>query len=48
MNQNFDTRRSIYQLPRGQIEMIEVYTSPARGQAEFVGNSCGAIMIWTR
>jgi hypothetical protein len=31
-----------------QIEMIEVYTSPARGQPEFVGNSCGAIMIWTR
>lgn len=31
-----------------QIEMIEVYTSPARGQAEFVGSSCGAIMIWTR
>ena len=31
-----------------QIEMIEVYTSPARGQAEFVGTSCGAIMIWTR
>ena len=31
-----------------QIEMIEVYPSPARGQAEFVGSSCGAIMIWTR
>lgn len=31
-----------------QIEMIEVYTSPARGQAEFVGSSCAAIMIWTR
>ncbi|HLB55062.1 MAG TPA: TonB-dependent receptor, partial [Gemmatimonadales bacterium] len=31
-----------------EIEMIEVYTSPARGQAEFVGSSCGAIMIWTR
>ena len=27
MDQNFDTRRSIYQLPRGQIEMIEVARS---------------------
>ncbi|MGQ0702089.1 MAG: carboxypeptidase regulatory-like domain-containing protein [Gemmatimonadales bacterium] len=31
-----------------QIEMIEVYTGPARGQAEFVGSSYCAIMIWTR
>jgi hypothetical protein len=31
-----------------QIEMIEVYTSPAGMQAEFLGNSCGAIAIWTR
>jgi hypothetical protein len=31
-----------------QIEMIEVYTGPGRMQAEFLGNSCGAIAIWTR
>jgi hypothetical protein len=31
-----------------QIEMIEIYTSPAGMQAEFLGNSCGAIVIWTR
>jgi hypothetical protein len=31
-----------------QIEMIEIYTGPARMQAEFLGNSCGAIAIWTR
>jgi hypothetical protein len=31
-----------------QIEMIEVYTGPARMPAETVGNSCAAIMIWTR
>ncbi|HEV8150319.1 MAG TPA: carboxypeptidase regulatory-like domain-containing protein [Gemmatimonadales bacterium] len=29
------------------IEMIEVYSGPARMQAEF-GNSCGTIAIWTR
>ena len=31
-----------------QIEMIEVYTGPAQMPAETVGNSCAAIMIWTR
>jgi hypothetical protein len=31
-----------------QIEMIEVYTGPARMQAEHLGNSCGTIAIWTR
>ena len=31
-----------------QIEMIEVYTGPAQMPAEAVGNSCAAIMIWTR
>lgn len=31
-----------------QIEMIEVYTSPSRMQAEFLGNSDCAIVIWTR
>jgi hypothetical protein len=31
-----------------QIEMIEVYTSPSRMQAEFLGNSECAIVIWTR
>ena len=31
-----------------QIEMIEVYTGPSRMQAEFLGDSCGAIAIWTK
>lgn len=31
-----------------QIEMIEVYTSPSRMQAEFLGNSECAIAIWLR
>lgn len=31
-----------------QIEMIEVYTSPSRMQAEFLGNSECAVVIWTR
>lgn len=31
-----------------QIEMIEVYAGPAQMPAEAVGNSCAAIMIWTR
>ena len=31
-----------------QIEMIEVYTGPSQMPAEAVGNSCAAIMIWTR
>lgn len=31
-----------------QIEMIEVYTGPAQMPAETVGNSCAAIVIWTR
>lgn len=42
MNDNFDTRRSIYQMPRGQIEMVEV----ARGvgaSAKFAGSG-GAIV----
>jgi glucuronokinase len=42
MDANFDTRRSIYQLPRGQIEMIDV----ARGvgaSAKFAGSG-GAIL----
>jgi glucuronokinase len=42
MNENFDTRRSIYQLPRGQIEMVET----ARGvgaTAKFAGSG-GAIV----
>ena len=30
------------------IEMIEVYDSPAVMQAEFLGDSCAAIVIWTR
>jgi glucuronokinase len=42
MNRNFDTRRSIYQLPAGQVEMVEV----ARGvgaSAKFAGSG-GAIV----
>lgn len=31
-----------------QVEMIEVYVGPAQMPAETVGNSCAAIMIWTR
>lgn len=31
-----------------QIEMIEVYVGPAQMPAEALGNSCAAIMIWTR
>ncbi len=42
MNQNFDTRRSIYQLPRGQIEMIEVARSVG-ASAKFAGSG-GAII----
>src|SRR4051794_11961386 len=42
MNKNFDTRRSIYQLPAGQVEMVDV----ARGvgaSAKFAGSG-GAIV----
>lgn len=46
MNQNFDTRRSIYQLPMGQIEMIDV----ARGigaSAKFAGSGGATIGTFT-
>ncbi|HQR09663.1 MAG TPA: hypothetical protein PLN21_22765 [Gemmatales bacterium] len=42
MDTNFDTRRSIYQLPRGQIEMIEVARSVG-ASAKFAGSG-GAIV----
>ena len=42
MDQNFDTRRSIYQLPRGQIEMIETARSVG-ASAKFAGSG-GAIV----
>lgn len=42
MDQNFDTRRSIYQLPKGQIEMIEVARSVG-ASAKFAGSG-GAIV----
>ena len=42
MDQNFDTRRSIYQLPRGQIEMIEAARSVG-ASAKFAGSG-GAIV----
>jgi Carboxypeptidase regulatory-like domain len=31
-----------------QIELVEVYTGPAEMPAEFLDNSCAAIVIWTR
>src|SRR5262249_42633429 len=42
MNENFDTRRSIYQLPGGQIRMVEVARS-AGATAKFAGSG-GAIV----
>lgn len=42
MNQNFDTRRSIYQLAQGQVEMIEVARSVG-ASAKFAGSG-GAII----
>ncbi|MBL8822392.1 MAG: GHMP kinase [Planctomycetia bacterium] len=42
MNRNFDTRRSIYQLPAGQIEMIDVARSSG-ASAKFAGSG-GAIL----
>lgn len=42
MNRNFDTRRSIYQLPAGQIEMIDVARSTG-ASAKFAGSG-GAIL----
>ncbi|HMP16601.1 MAG TPA: hypothetical protein PKD72_06245 [Gemmatales bacterium] len=42
MDKNFDTRRSIYQLPAGQIEMIEVARSVG-ASAKFAGSG-GAII----
>jgi hypothetical protein len=31
-----------------QLEMMEIYTSPAKMPAEFLDDSCGAIVLWTR
>jgi glucuronokinase len=42
MNQNFDTRRSIYQLPEGQIRMVETARSVG-ASAKFAGSG-GAII----
>lgn len=42
MNQNFDTRRSIYQLSQGQVEMIDVARSVG-ASAKFAGSG-GAII----
>jgi glucuronokinase len=42
MNANFDTRRSIFQLPRGQIEMVEV-ARQVGASAKFAGSG-GAIV----
>ena len=42
MNENFDTRRSIYQLPAAQVEMVEV-ARQAGASAKFAGSG-GAII----
>ena len=42
MNENFDTRRSIYQLPAAQVEMVEVARRAGAG-AKFAGSG-GAII----
>jgi glucuronokinase len=42
MNENFETRRSIYQLPAGQIEMVE--TARAAGASAKFAGSGGAIV----
>src|SRR5207244_523107 len=42
MNANFDTRRSIYQLPAAQVEMVEVARSVG-ASAKFAGSG-GAII----
>ncbi len=42
MNENFDTRRSIYQMPAGQIEMVEV-ARRVGASAKFAGSG-GAIV----
>jgi len=42
MNENFDTRRSIYQLPAGQVQMVEV-ARRAGASAKFAGSG-GAIV----
>jgi glucuronokinase len=42
MDANFDTRRSIYQLPAGQVEMIEM-ARQAGASAKFAGSG-GAIV----
>ena len=42
MNTNFDTRRSIYQLPQGQVEMVECARRVGAG-AKFAGSG-GAIV----
>jgi glucuronokinase len=42
MNENFDTRRSIYQLPAAQVEMVEV-ARKVGASAKFAGSG-GAII----
>jgi glucuronokinase len=42
MDQNFDTRRSIYQLPSGQVRMVE--TARAAGASAKFAGSGGAIL----
>jgi glucuronokinase len=42
MDTNFDTRRSIYQMPPGQVEMVEV-ARRAGASAKFAGSG-GAVI----
>jgi glucuronokinase len=42
MDKNFDTRRSIYQLPAGQVEMIDV-ARKAGASAKFAGSGGGIV-----
>ncbi|MFO0807764.1 MAG: hypothetical protein U0746_04000 [Gemmataceae bacterium] len=45
MDANFDTRRSIYQLPPGQIEMIEVARSVG-ASAKFAGSGSAIVGVY--
>ena len=41
MDTNFNTRRSIYQLPVGQVEMVEVARSTGASRRRFAGKRAG-------
>jgi glucuronokinase len=46
MNENFDTRRSIYQLPAGQVKMVDV-AREAGASAKFAGSGGAIIGTYT-